>query len=59
VSANRAACHLKLENFGSAIADSTEAIKLVRCVLVMFAFDVGLAREAMEFSIAVSRIRNI
>lgn len=27
--ANRAACHLKLENFGSAIADSSEAIKMV------------------------------
>ena len=27
--ANRAACHLKIENFGSAIADATEAIKTV------------------------------
>lgn len=30
-SANRAACHLKLENFGTAIADASEAIKRVRC----------------------------
>ena len=31
LAANRAACHLKLENFGAAIVDATEAIKRVSC----------------------------